>query len=381
MPDSRFEAFLASERNFRSQVDTSANMLDAKSLESLPLSYATCSVGYKDEHTLPQRLEAIAAAGFQAIELSMPDIVSFANLHLRTNELPGTKEIDDHDFDDLVPISGLIKTMCDAQKLKVLMLQPFANFEGWPADSPERKDAWERARGWRRIMEAVGTDMLQVGSSDSSEKKIGTDRTRFVKDLQELADFLAEKGFRICYENWCWSTHAKHWEDVWDVCQKVNRSNFGLCLDTFQSAGSEYADPTTKSGLIEDGRSPEKIKSDWKASCERLSKTIPADKIYLLQISDAYKPAEPIPDRIDPEQGLRPRGVWSHDFRPLPGYGYLPVADFARAVLKTGFRQWFSYEVFDSGPDGKGKEYDLREYTKDAYARQKQLIAEVLAED
>ncbi|QIW98010.1 hypothetical protein AMS68_003528 [Peltaster fructicola] len=380
MPDSRFEAFLASEKSFRDESSTSSTMLDAKSLESLPLSYATCSVGYSDEHTLPRRLDAIATAGFQAIELSMPDIVSFANMHLRTDKLEGVKKIDDHDFDDLVAVSGVIKAMCDAKQLKVLMLQPFANFEGWAADSPERKDAWERAHGWRRIMEAVGTDMLQVGSSDSPEEKIGTDRSRFVKDLQELADFLAEKKFRICYENWCWSTHAKHWEDVWDICQKVDRPNFGLCLDTFQSSGSEYADPTTKSGLIEDGRSPEQLKSDWKASCEKLSNTIPASRIFLLQISDGYKPSQPIPDRIDPDQGLRPRGVWSHDFRPLPGDGYLPVADFARAVLKTGFREWFSYEVFDGGKDGKGREYDLTDYTQDARKRQKQLIEAVLAE-
>jgi sugar phosphate isomerase/epimerase len=95
------------------------------------------------------------------------------------------------------------------------------------------------------IMEAAGTDLLQVGSSDSPEEKIGNDRGHFVKDLQELADMLATKKFRVAYENWCWSTHAAFWEDVWDICKEVDRPNFGLCLDTFQSAGGECADPTT----------------------------------------------------------------------------------------------------------------------------------------
>jgi hypothetical protein len=45
------------------------------------------------------------------------------------------------------------------------MLQPFANFEGWPKESSERKDAFNRAAGWSSIMEAVGTDMLQVSYS------------------------------------------------------------------------------------------------------------------------------------------------------------------------------------------------------------------------
>jgi hypothetical protein len=43
-----------------------------------------------------------------------------------------------------------------------MMLQPFSNFEGWEKGSREREDAFARARGWIRIMRAVGTDMLQV---------------------------------------------------------------------------------------------------------------------------------------------------------------------------------------------------------------------------
>lgn len=55
-------------------------------------------------------------------------------------------------------------------------------------------------------MEALGTDMLQVGSSDS--EGITGDINELAGDLAELADMLAEKGFRIAYENWCWATHA-----------------------------------------------------------------------------------------------------------------------------------------------------------------------------
>jgi hypothetical protein len=57
-----------------------------------------------------------------------------------------------------------------------------------------------------RIMEALGTDMLQVGSSDS--EGISGDIDVLAGDLGELADLAAEKGFRIAYENWCWATHA-----------------------------------------------------------------------------------------------------------------------------------------------------------------------------
>ena len=123
---------------------------------SIPIAFASCSIGYSDEHTLPKKLDAIAAAGFQAIELSMPDILSFASLYYH-------KEVDTKDFDALVTAAKAIKAMCDAKGLKIMMLQPFSNYEGWPEGSPERKDAFERAEGWIRIMEACGTDLLQAG--------------------------------------------------------------------------------------------------------------------------------------------------------------------------------------------------------------------------
>lgn len=338
-----------------------------ESLKQLPLAYASCSIGCKEEHTLPKRLDAISDAGFTGIELSMPDLVSFANLNIQS----GSQSIGDHDFEALVDAARELKSLLNTKGLKVMMIQPFANFEGWAEGSEERKDAWIRVDGWTRIMEAVGCDMLQVGSSDSPTEKIGKDRSRFVTDLRELADKLAEKNFRIAYENWCWSTHAPVWEDVWDICKQVDRPNFGLCLDTFQSAGGEWADPTTSSGLVEDGRTPEQVQKDWKASCDRLAKTIPKEKIYLLQISDAYRMKEPFEDKeID---GLRPRGRWSHDYRPLPFEGYLPVVDFAKAVLQTGFRDWFSYEIFDSGADGKGRDYELGPFAKHAMACQQRL--------
>lgn len=125
--------------------------------QKIPTSYATCSIGHKDSHDLPAKLDVIAGAGFEAIELSMPDIQSYGS------QLKDVKEIDAKDYDTLVETGREIKKLTDQRKLKVLMLQPFANFEGWPKGSAEREDAFVRARGWMRIMEAVGTDMLQVG--------------------------------------------------------------------------------------------------------------------------------------------------------------------------------------------------------------------------
>lgn len=331
----------------------------------IPTSYATCSIGTQKEHNLPAKLKAISEAGFGAIELSMPDVLSFAS------ELY-EHEVDAKDYDDLCKAAAEVKKLCQEHKLKILMLQPFANFEGWPEGSSEREEAFERARGWMRIMDAAGTDMLQVGSSDSPNIK--TDTNHIVDDLGQLADMLATKGFRICYENWCWSTHSPDWKDVWKIVQKVDRPNIGLCLDTFQSGGGEFGDPTTESGLREDV-SRDVLEKKWHKSLLDLASTVPPKKIYLLQISDAYKMKPPIANKAD-ESGLRPRGQWSHDYRPMPyDGGYLPVVDFTKAVLATGFRGYFSMEIFD-GQEKNKHGADMREFSEKAMASLQRLLQE-----
>lgn len=345
--------------------------IDPRSLAAIPISYASCSLGNpNDPSPLLDRLHAISLAGFEAIELSFPDILSYGKTLLG-------HDIEPNNWEELCKVASEIGKECQKRNLGIMMLQPFSNFEGWKEGSDGRKDAFERAHGWIRIMQACGCDMLQVGSTDTPMEKL--DKSKIVPDLRELADLLAKHGFKLAYENWCWSSHAPDWKDVWNIAKEVDRPNFGLCLDTFQTAGGEWADPRTQSGLLEDV-SKEELKQRFEKSLQELAKTVPKDKIYLLQISDAYKVPSPLDPKPD-DQGLRPRGRWSHDFRPLPyNGGYLPVADVARAVLKTGFRGWFSYEVFDAGSDGKGKDIDIVAYAQTAKSVHLKLLAECAGE-
>ncbi|KAK3488574.1 xylose isomerase-like protein [Neurospora crassa] len=332
----------------------------------MPFALASCSIGLP-KHTLHQKIEAIRHAGFDGIELSFPDLQSYANLHFG-------RDIAEDDYDTLCEAGQAVRTLLERHNLNIFVLQPFSNFEGWPEGSKKREDAFARARGWIRIMEAVGTDMLQVGSSDS--EGIATDPERVAADLRELADMLAEKGFKLAYENWCWSTHAPKWSDVWNIVQKVDRPNVGLCLDTFQSAGGEWGDPTTESGRIETPAITEmELSVRYRASLKELAETVPADKIFFFQISDAYKVQPPLDDKPDPESGLRPRGRWSHDYRPLPyDGGYLPIEQFAKAVLDTGFKGWFSVEVFDGKFEEKFGQ-DLNKYAQKAMDSCKELLS------
>jgi len=185
---------------------------------------------------------------------------------------------------------------------------------------------------------------------------------------------LGMKGFRIAYENWCWATHAPHWSQVWDLVQRVDRPNFGLCLDTFQTGGGEWGDPTSRSGKVESMGS-EELDRKFKESLETLSAKVPPEKIFFLQISDAYKMDPPL-DKEPDEQGLRPRGRWSHDYRPLPyDGGYLPVVEFTKAVLGTGFKGWMSIEVFDGQAPQKYPD-DMGPYAKKAMSSLEKLLEE-----
>ncbi|KAF2499164.1 3-dehydroshikimate dehydratase [Lophium mytilinum] len=341
--------------------------IDLATLTNIPISYASCSIG-NSSTPLPEKLDALSKTGFEGIELSFPDILAFGKLHLGHDIKPDN-------YGELEKVATEIKDMCKARNLKIMLLQPFANFEGWPQNSEEHKDALERAAGWIRIMQACGCDILQVGSTDTPIEKL--DKSRIIPDLRHLADLLAAQNFRLAYENWCWSSHAPDWRDCWDIVKAVDRPNIGLCLDTFQTAGGEWADPTTSSGIIE-SIPREELEEKFHKSMMELGNTIPKDKIYLLQISDAYKVPRPIDPSPD-ESGLRPRGRWSHDFRPLPyNGGYLPIVEVARGVLRTGFRGWFSYEVFDGGPEGKDieREWDLLSYAKTARTVQDRLMME-----
>lgn len=129
---------------------------------SISTSFASCSIPPYYDAKLTQKLEAIRNAGFDGIEMSMPDIVAYGS------DIEG-KEIERDDYDTLSDVARKIRILTDQLGLIILMLQPFSRFEGWNKDTrgQEREEAFTRAKGWIRIMESLGTDMLQVCASQS----------------------------------------------------------------------------------------------------------------------------------------------------------------------------------------------------------------------
>ncbi|WP_430471445.1 bifunctional sugar phosphate isomerase/epimerase/4-hydroxyphenylpyruvate dioxygenase family protein [Thalassospira lucentensis] len=182
---------------------------------------------------LQEKLDAIAAAGFDGVEIFENDLLSF----------------------DGSP-ADVGKTIRDLG-LKLVTFQPFRDFEGMP--EPQRARAFERAERKFDLMEELGTDLLMVCSNVSPQSLGGLDRA--AKDLAELGDRAAKRGLRIAFEALSWGKHISDYRDSWEVVRRANHPNVGLVLDTFHIIAR-------------------------KVPLDAIS-SIPGDKIFLVQVADA----------------------------------------------------------------------------------------------
>jgi len=154
----------------------------------------------------------------------------------------------------------------------------------------------------------------------------------------------------FAYECLCWGTHNDLWEHSWEIVQRVNRKNFGLCLDTFNIAGRIYADPTSPSGTTKNAE------EDVKMSMRRMVNTVDVNKIFYVEVVDAERLDEPLlPGHQYYDASQPPRMSWSRNCRLFYGEedrgAYLPILPIVKALLEKqqglGFEGWVSFELFN----------------------------------
>ncbi|KAA8645291.1 hypothetical protein EYZ11_003670 [Aspergillus tanneri] len=109
-----------------------------------------------------------------------------------------------------------------------------------------------------------------------------------IQNLREIADLGAPLGIRFTYEALSWGTHVDTWEKCCDIVTRVDRPNFGICLDAFNLAGRVSADPGAGSGMAVDALAA------MKTSLERLGSTINIQKLFWVQVVDAEKMDHPL---------------------------------------------------------------------------------------
>ncbi len=182
---------------------------------------------------LVEKLQAVATAGFQAVEIFENDLLSF-------NGTPAD-----------------VRRMVADLGLDIVAFQPFRDFEGMPAD--KRARVFARAERKFDLMEQLGCTQLLVCSNVSPDGLGGIERA--AADLHELGERADKREFRVGFEALAWGRHISDHRDAWEAVRRADHQAIGLVLDTFHT----FARRTDLNSI----------------------RSIPGDKIFLVQLADA----------------------------------------------------------------------------------------------
>jgi 4-hydroxyphenylpyruvate dioxygenase len=185
--------------------------------------------------TLDEKLRAIAAAGFDEVEIFENDLLSFG---------ASPREV---------------AQLCKELKLGICAFQPFRDFEGMP--EPQRARNFARAERKFDLMQELGTDLLLICSNVAPAALGGIDRA--ADDFRELGERAARRGLRVGYEALAWGRHVNDYRDAWEIVRRADHPAIGIILDSFHALAPDL--PTSA------------------------IRSIPGNKIFLVQLADAPK--------------------------------------------------------------------------------------------
>ncbi|MBU1329864.1 MAG: sugar phosphate isomerase/epimerase and 4-hydroxyphenylpyruvate domain-containing protein [Gammaproteobacteria bacterium] len=183
--------------------------------------------------TLPEKLEAIAAAGFDGVEIFENDLLYY----------------------DGSPRD--VRRLCADLGLAITLFQPFRDFEGCRRERLQRNI--DRAERKFDLMQELGTDLVLVCSNVAADA-LG-DPDIIVDDLRLLGERAGARGLRIGYEALAWGRHVNTYQQVWNLVRQADHPAVGMILDSFHTLS---------------------LKGDPAAIAE-----IPGDKIFFVQMADA----------------------------------------------------------------------------------------------
>lgn len=192
-------------------------------------SIATVSMG----GSLREKLEAVARAGFEGVEIFETDILA-------------------HDGPP-AEVGAMVRDL----GLEIVAFQPFRDFEGMP--EPQRSRGFERAKRKFALMNELGTPNILVCSNVSPLSLGGIDRA--AADLRELGEIAAGFGVNVGFEALAWGRHVHDYRDAWEIVRRADHPRVGIILDSWHTLAHNLpVDPI---------------------------RSIPADRITFVQIADA----------------------------------------------------------------------------------------------
>nr|POF13296.1 3-dehydroshikimate dehydratase [Quercus suber] len=269
----------------------------------MPCRPAICShsLGRAWVHNLPHKITQAARCGLD-LELFWEDVEYFAK------EISG--EVNPS---SLKAACHLIHQKCSELGVAIVCLQPFMHYEGL-RDRAEHARRIEEMTLWISLTQILDTKIIAIPSTSLGTDVMTGDLDVIVSDLQEVADLGAPHGIQFAYESLCWGTYSDTWEQSWEVVKRVDRANFGICLDTFNIAGRVYADPTSPTGKVADAD------AIMTASIARMVAEIDVKKIVFVQVVDAERLAAPLVEGHEFYDAAQPaRMSWSRNCRLFYG--------------------------------------------------------------
>ncbi|WLQ52004.1 TIM barrel protein [Streptomyces poriferorum] len=192
-------------------------------------SIATVSVS----GTLTEKLNAVARAGFDGVEIF-------------ENDLLGSS---------LAPEQ--IRERASDLGLELFLYQPMRDVEGLSADAFAR--SMRRAEHKFRVMRRLGIDTVLACSNVSTHAR--DDDALAAAQLRELAVLADEYGIRVAYEALAWGRHVNTYDRAWRIVEAADHPALGVCLDSFH--------------VLARGSDPDGFAA------------IPGEKIFFVQLADA----------------------------------------------------------------------------------------------
>lgn len=185
--------------------------------------------------TLPEKLEAIAAARFDGVEIFENDLI-FCTSSPRE-----------------------IRAMTDDLGLTIDLFQPFRDLEG--VDDAQFLRNLERARRKFDIMGELAAPMMLVCSNVNADAI--DDDARSAEQLNRMAELAQQHGIKLAFEALAWGTHVNTFDRAFTIVKAADHPHLGLAIDSFHTLVLPY---------------------DWSGLA-----TLPGDRIFFMQIADAPK--------------------------------------------------------------------------------------------
>lgn len=154
---------------------------------------------------LADKIEAIAAAGFDGIEVFDNDLIA----------------------SPLAPRE--VARRCADLGLSIDLFQPVRDVEGVP---PERFAAVLHRFGTKlRVMDELGTATVLCCSNVGADAIDDPDLS--AEQLHRLGDLAAEHGVRIAFEALAWGRHVDRVGQAWEIVRRAGHPAVSLAVDTF----------------------------------------------------------------------------------------------------------------------------------------------------